>query len=373
MKLIINTTTLVLGGALQVALSFLNELKIFGQDDYHVFLSAQVEAQLEKESFPANFTFYSFEQSPASLLHRWSVVKRLKQLEETIEPDVVFTVFGPSYWRPKAKHLSGFALPHIVYSDGIYVQKLPFKIHLKALIYQKWEHKRCADYYVTETEDVSNRLASKICIPEERVFTVGNTCGSSFFDTIKDRFDVVESAYPKAFKFVTISANHKHKNLGFIAEVIKELDVINISCVFYVTLNPADYEQLFSHAGDRVINLGPVDVKYCPSIYSQCDALFLPTFLECFTASYAEAMAMNKPIITSDLGFARTVCDNAALYCDPVNAKSTAQQISNLVSDKSQYNDLIQKGRNRLATFPTAAERARKYVDILKEIMKKGK
>ena len=55
--------------------------------------------------------------------------------------------------------------------------------------------------------------------------------------------------------------------------------------------------------------------------------MFLPTFLECFSASYAEAMLMKKPIITSNLGFAQNVCKDAAVYFDPCNPEDIIDKI----------------------------------------------
>ena len=72
---------------------------------------------------------------------------------------------------------------------------------------------------------------------------------------------------------------------------------------FVVTIDDESYENMFSH-NPRVINLGPVAHKSCPSIYSQCDFLFAPTLLETFSASYPEAMKMNLPISTSKYSFA---------------------------------------------------------------------
>ena len=57
---------------------------------------------------------------------------------------------------------------------------------------------------------------------------------------------------------------------------------------------------------NRIINVGPIKSAECPSLYSECDIMFFSTLLECFSASYAEAMIMKKPIITTDMGFAHT-------------------------------------------------------------------
>lgn len=38
----------------------------------------------------------------------------------------------------------------------------------------------------------------------------------------------------------------------------------------------------------------------------------MPSLLECFTATYPEAMRMERPIVTTDLAFAQGLCGEAA-------------------------------------------------------------
>ena len=91
--------------------------------------------------------------------------------------------------------------------------------------------------------------------------------------------------------------------------------------------------------------------------------MFLPTLLECFSASYAEAMVMKKPILTSDLGFAHTVCKDAAIYFDPDNAYDVADKIISLMNSPEKQAELISKGTVQLQQFGTAEDRA---IEVLK-------
>ena len=62
MKLIINTSNLYVGGGLQVALSFLHELKELSlAHEYHIFTSTAIDLQLNKDTFTENFSFYLIE------------------------------------------------------------------------------------------------------------------------------------------------------------------------------------------------------------------------------------------------------------------------------------------------------------------------
>jgi len=113
-----------------------------------------------------------------------------------------------------------------------------------------------------------------------------------------------------------------------------------------------------------VMNTGPVQPDECPSLYRECDAMFLPTLLECFSASYPEAMAMEKPILTTDMGFARSICGNAALYFKPADPEDAVKKIHTLINDKQLRNSLVEQGKKQLQTFDTPTERAEKYLSI---------
>ena len=121
MKLIINASNVHVGGMLQVAISFINEMVYFTGNEYHIFLSAEVERQISVQCFPDNFRFYSFlafSGEPGAVKKRWLSYRRLsrlKLLERVIKPDVVFTVFGPTFWKPAAPHTAGFAIPFLLY------------------------------------------------------------------------------------------------------------------------------------------------------------------------------------------------------------------------------------------------------------------
>lgn len=362
MKLIVNLSNNLGGGGLQVALSFLSECRHFDQNEYHVFLSPDVARQTDRSVFGRNFFFYDIPAVPF-----WKLGRILSPLERQIRPDVVFTVFGPSYWRPKAKHVMGYARPHYIYPESIFLKKLSFeeriRFNLKKSI-QSFYIKHDADVYVAETEDVTARF--KKIFEKERVYTVSNTCSKHYFSP-QPFAPKLPSRQPEEFRLLTLSAYYPHKNLEIIPKIIDALkDSSEAKHIrFALTLKPEDYQRVIpSQYREWVYNVGPVPVKECPALYQECDVMFLPTLLECFSASYPEAMAMNRPILTSDLGFAHSICGDAAMYFDPVNPCDIARKIVVLKNDASLRQSLVEKGRGRITAFPTARERAERYLEL---------
>ncbi len=364
MKLIINTVNLQIGGAFQRSVSFLKELKEFGKDQYHVFYNKNFAKQVDIDSFPENFTFYYFEHSPASLKYRKAVVKEFNKLEREILPDVVFSFVGPCYWRTKrTPHLVGYGVPHIVYDDYKYVRNYGWKTKLE-MIYKKWWTKHEADYYVVQTEDVRERLAKRIRVDIDRIFKVSNGIGKQY-SNVDVRY--VDNGSKK--KLLTITTYRPSKNLEVIKDILPFLSDDKFTYEFHLTIKEEDYFRHFSGYEKHIINHGHVNAAECPELYNQCDAMFLPSHLECFSASYPEAMKMERPILTSDLSFAHTVCKNAAVYFDSRDPKDIAEKIKLLFHNNDLVKKLVANGKERLGDFDTSRVQAEKYLMICKEII----
>jgi hypothetical protein len=83
-------------------------------------------------------------------------------------------------------------------------------------------------------------------------------------------------------------------------------------------------------------------------------------------------MKMKKPILTSSLSFAKSICGNAALYFDPYDAKDIAEKIIKLFTESNLATDLIDKGTKRLKEFDAPEIRAKKYLQICEDILTKN-
>lgn len=371
MKILVNTSTLKATGVTQVAVSFLNECKLLPDHDYLVFLSPKVAENIEVNSFPQNFKFWIFGEK--SLYTFWGIkdMIEMKSIERNEKPDVVFSVFGPSLWSPHAPHLQGFAYPYYIYPDSPVYDRLSlkewFSVKIHKIIHMSLL-KHNGDFFVCETFDVATRLSKIFKIDRSKVFVTYNTANGAFMNYKRINNKRVDNE----FRFFTLCSPYKHKNMEILNAVIPYLERYELSkkIKFYITFPKERYEKAFSaHAKRYIVNVGPLRVADCPQVVDQCDALFLPTLLECYSASYPEAMCLKKAIITSDLPFAKTVCGDAALYFNPLNPKEIASVIKTLVESTTLYNDLINKGNKRLQEFGTSLDRAKSYLDICQNII----
>lgn len=369
MKLVVNASNIVVGGGIQVSLSFIEELKKFKENEYHLFLSAQVSKQIDANDFPENFYFYFFNVSPSSLTKGFKVRKELSRLESIIKPDLIFTVFGPAYWKPKTLHISGYANGwcynpgSLAFSKVSWLKRITSKF---TIAYRNYKIAK-SDFLIVETHIAKNNIIKFLKIPENKIYVVGNTY-HPVYERYKKRMSITTNDNDQ-YILLVLSAFYPNKNLKIINEVITILrNKTDKKIIFYLTLKDKDFEAHFSKS-EYIKNIGPQKVEDCPRLYEESYALFLPTLLETFSANYPEAMIMRKPIITSNLDFAKYVCSDAALYIDPTDPENIADNISKLCEDRTLYNSLVEKGVKRVSDLETPESRANKYLSIFKQLI----
>lgn len=372
MRILINTASTFKGGGLQVAKSFIEECKKFKEHEYFIVLGENIAKTIDISEFPKNFNFYNAPFRPATKVFSWSSHNFfLKRIEKEWKPDIAFTTTGPSYWRPKVKHVMGYNLPHYIYLDSPYFKtiSLPSRLQWKARkIVAKYFFNKDADALVVQTDDVNKRV--KKMLPKKNVFTVSNTISAHYLKPLK-----VVSKLPvkkeNVFRLLTLSAWYPHKNIGVIPKVLDVLIKKGYPDIQFVVTLPEERMKLLANKvhEKQLINVGPIKVEEGASLYKECDAMFLPSLLECFSASYAEAMQTKKPIVTSDMGFAHTVCKDAALYVNPIDANAIATKIITLYESKALQQDLVKKGEKRLDVFGAPSDRAKRYLEICETLL----
>ena len=374
MKFLINTATVLTGGSMQVALSFIEECKKYPENTYHFVLSPTIASKFNSNDYPQNFIFYDISFRPATRFFSFkSQSKFFKELETMINPDIVFTTSGPSYWRPKNIHVIGYNLAHYIYPDSPFFKKISkfskYKWKLKGLLF-KHLYNNDADVYIVQTTDVNERL-KKWLNNNKPVYTVSNTCSNHYLRPVTSN-NKLPPKKDSEFRLLLFSGYYLHKDFEIIQMIIDRMnDEQRNSIRFILTIENKVYKKLFPEPyRTNVINVGSINPDAGPSLYKECDAMFLPTLLECFSASYPEAMAMEKPIITSNMGFAKSICEDSALFFEPRNPDDALKKINDLFHNIDMQKELIIKGKARLNSFLSPEERAKEFLRICSEVVK---
>ena len=371
MIILINCSNLKAGGGLQVADSICTQLDHFTQHHFYVVLSSYLNFTKDKIRNYPHVEVYSYDipNSFATIIRGRD--EFLDELVDKCKIDVVLTVFGPSRWCPKVSHLSGFAMPHLVIPESPFFTRQPLSQRLKWKLWCKvreWSFKKSADYFWTENPYISNRLER--LLGDKKVFTVTNYYNQVFDEpelwgkkhTIPE-FDGVTC--------LTVSSYYAHKNLEIIIEVVRIIRNIHpdLHIRFVLTIDE-DQMPIPEDMRSSFVFIGKVDVSECPHLYEQSDIMFMPSLLECFTATYPEAMRMEKPIVTTDLKFARGLCCEAACYYSAVDPYDAAEALYKVATDKAYARQLVDNGKRQLAKFDNYEQRTDKLIKVLEQIVK---
>lgn len=374
MNILVNASTSTIGGGVQVADSICRELYRFKQHHFVVVLPEVLSQCKEAIMKYENITIYSYSMqwSSLSLLQKirkfcFGDNKFLDQIVREKHVDAVLTIFGPAMWRPRVLHLCGFARSQLVLTDSPYYRNIPLIMKIKFSIRRKFKSyafNKYADVFYTENPYISEKL--RHLFEGKNVYTVTNYYNNIFDDSEKWNRNIVLPKFD-GLTLLTISENYPHKNLKIIIPTIKLLlnKYPSLKFRFVLTISEDALGNIDATSRQHIIFLGRVSIDQCPFLYEQCDVMFLPTLLECFSASYTEAMKMGRIILTSNLEFAKSICDDAALYVDPLSPENIADAIFQLQSNLKLYNDLTAKGKKRLGFFDNYQERANKLINIL--------
>lgn len=371
MKILVNASNSKKGGSLQVALSILNNIAEFdlSKVQVHLVISNEIFSQLDPTVIRNYYSHCIVNHSIYDLIFQSKSHKVLMKYYNLIEPDVVYTVFGPRYWFSRSYNISGFA-------DGWCYNPLSpawdklsltdyIKMKLQVLI-KNWFIQNFNDELIIETSSAKKKLSSCISFDLSKISVIGNSASSLFQHSSKF---IDRSKQNDRIRVLIMSAYYPHKNLEIIRKVDSTLpNDLNIEFLF--TLPSINFGIINSHNSSRLKNLGVLKIEDVVKAYSNCDIVLLPTLLETFTAVYPEAMEAGRPIITSDMDFARDICGEAAFYVDPEDENEIASAILEIAKDKSLYSEFVAKGHIRRINFETPQSRALK---ILKLILKKKK
>mgnify|MGYP001604816755 FL=1 len=318
--------------------------------------------------------------SPARPIGGRGTRRSLRELEKRFQPDVVYSVFGPAYMGFRSPHLMGFAAGWVTHANQHAWMTLRKPVErAKHWAWCKYVAfwARLADRWVLESSLAADGLSWVLGVERERFHVVPNTCAEVYYRAREDGVQPegrMQKQRLTDFNLLVFALWYPHKNLEFVPIVAAELRRRDPTRPyrFFLTFDTssAAWMRIRRQAkrlgvDDNVVNLGPIMVNDGPRLYAASDAVFLPTLLETFTATYPEAMCSRRPIVTTDLPFARDICDEAALYFPPNDATCAADRIASLADSDVIRRELVKKGDERLADAKTSREVYEMFIEIL--------
>lgn len=361
--IIVNASNLHVGGGVQVAASFINEIPQSSRPDVCIMASSEVLENVRlNDNERAQFARFECVD-----VHGFS--PQMGVLGRFFHRDIcVFTVFGPVYrWSAKCHSVVGFAQSWIIYPNNeCYMNLVPLqrlktrlKYWLQGLFFRR------ADMLIVELEHVKEGLIRELGIKPERIHVVHNCLSSVYLDeSVWSHVDVPHVDCDLRLGF--LGRNYMHKNTAIFPAIVDVLERVHgIKSRFYVTFTDDEWNACTPDFRDVCINVGPLSVAQCPTFYIALDGVVFPSLLECFSATPLEAMAMEKPLFASDRPFNRDVCNEYAHYFDPLSPESAAREIARVFANGCPNKEFLRAARNYAVNFSSPKERAEKYLALL--------
>lgn len=381
MRVLVNAANIVGGGGVQKAVQFVRSTMARGGEHRFAYLLSRVVTEsLQALEDVQELDLSTFEVSPARPVRGGATRKALLAAERRFRPDSVYSVFGPPYVRFRSPHLMGFAIPWVTHPNRHAWRSLRNPVararHWAWCRYVTfWT--RFADQWVLETAVAADGLARVLGIARGRAHVVPNTYGEPYqrMREAGGRPDArMAREQPSDVHLLVFSHWYAHKNLELVPRVAAALRGRDPSrrYRFFLTFDPTSREwarirreSAMLAVEDRVVNLGRILTGDGPGLYAASNALFMPTLLETFTATYPEAMCMRTPIVTTDLPFARDICGEAALYVPPDDADRAAEAILSISVSPTVRSEILKHAEARLAAMITPQAAYERTLELL--------
>lgn len=366
---LVNCSNLKKGGGLQVADSICCDLNRFVEYRFIVVLSSYLQNVRQKISSYSNCIVKQYDLNNRVKVLLSGRDSFLDALVENNHVDVVLSVFGPISWKPRCPHLCGFARPHLVLQDSPFFRNMSLVKRIKEKIYGcllTYFFRRGVDFFYTESSYITEKWQKKV--GKTRVYTITN-----YYNQVFDHPESWKSHSLPAFDGVTIlciTAYYPHKNLEIALDISKYLKKLypKFHFRFVFTIGANQYPMFDEEIKSNFYFVGRIDVNEAPALYQQATIMFQPSLLECFSATYPEAMRMGVPIVAADMGFARSLCGEAAKYYDPMDAKEAAEVIYWVSNDEELRHQLIENGKKQLLRYDTYEQRTNKLVKLVGQL-----
>jgi len=362
MTFLINSSNIKNGGGIQVVQSICEQLHRIKAHKFVVVLSSYINAKNIVDEDNVKILRYDIKHDIKTVL--FGKDSLLDEIVKKEKVDAVLTVFGPSIWRPRVPHLCGFARAQLLLKNPLQ-KEVPLK---EKIMYRVWEwgFKKSSDTFYTENQYISDMIPG--LLGNVKVFTVTNYY-NQVFDNPDKQSQSIKLPDFDGITMISISSTASHKNLKIMIPVSEYLEkkYPNFQFRFVLTCEEAEMPV---PASIRVhfVYVGKVDVSECPNLYEQADIMFMPSLMECFTATYPEAMRVEIPIVTTDLEFARGLCGDAACYYSATEPNAAADAIYRVAIDKKYANQLVDNGKKQLLKYDNYEQRVDKLVHILESI-----
>ncbi|TXH36603.1 MAG: glycosyltransferase family 1 protein [Rhodospirillaceae bacterium] len=382
MKILLNLVPLKSGGGVQVGLDFVAQARSIG-GEHEWGIVATEGTPFTKLAESHNIKILAIIGSDIASRVSFELFG-IRRLVASYKPDIVYTQFGPTPWLRGVTNVVGCAYWNLFYPELDAWVRHGFVDSIKKRItdaYRSHSLKR-ADALIVESAAIVLRAQRIHGLPAKKIFHVQPSISSLVSpDRTHAAVKQLCDELPGGFRVLMLSGYRVHKNIELVPRIARQLRQLNRNSDirFILTLRQGDQKTIdILHqaaqlgVSDMIDNIGPVPAEGCAELYRSCDAVILPSRGESVSNNVMESWIMERPLVVSDLEWARSACGPAAIYFEFDNEHDAAMRLAELRERPDLYSHIVQLGREELKKYNTPAGRYQQYVDVMQTIHQAG-
>lgn len=364
-------------GGFNVAVNFYYQTLEDNENEWYYFVSTVFDEEVKGLALGLDSEHYFVFPPQPNVRYYFKERKRIRQIEEKIQPDVIYSILAPSYHRFKTVEVMRCANAWTVkggvnkYAWAVTPLKCKIRYLLKAKIVQHLM--RNTKYFITQSEIARKCICKTVKTSPENVFIVSNVLPVKYhsINLIKiphNGFNLVYASSPAVHKDYLIlpqvaSILMQHYGLKGFKIHVTIPDYANVS--FFKKIRELNVEDCF-------INHGFMNHLDLINVYSQCDIGLFPSLLETFSGTLLEYMYFKLPIIASDLDFNREVAEDSAIYFEPHNAEDLAEKIFCVYSNDLLRRTLLKNANRVLNNYSNNTDKYLETISFLQQVVQEN-
>ncbi|TSB48534.1 glycosyltransferase family 4 protein [Alkalicoccobacillus porphyridii] len=190
--------------------------------------------------------------------------------------------------------------------------------------------------------------------------------GKEHLEAIEEQPDSLKKYDIESMPFIlAVSSMNPTKNFKGIVQALAYLDSTSFNVVIAGGTNPKVFGSSELKFPENVKHIGYVSDAELKQLYKKATGFIYPSLYEGFGLPPLEAMSMGCPVIVSDAASLPEVCEEAALYCNPMDASDIADKILRLTEDSCLREELSIRGiaQSKKFSWREAAFETKKIIE----------
>lgn len=211
-------------------------------------------------------------------------------------------------------------------------------------------------------------IIKKYKYPPQKIITTYEAVDPNFLK----KFSSSKNLKSKISSYIIYTGNlYPHKNIQIVLKALKKLPhlKLKIICARSVFTQKLEKQISFLNLQKQVEFLGYIPDEKFSDLYQKALALVHPSFLEGFSLTGLEAMALNCPVIAANASCLPEIYQDSVLYFDPKNPADLVKQIKLLQNSPELREKLKRLGKAQIAKY-SWTKTAKETLDFYKSILK---